>query len=385
MKHCEILIVDDDAISLEILENTLTEFQVVSFTSPKKALTFAQQLPSPPALIVLDIMMPEMNGFDMCTELREIFNDETTDIVFCTSSSELEERLKGFEVGATDFIIKPIVPSELQRKADKIVSTVKFRKQSLEDSKATNSAVKVALSTLGEQNNLVHFLRAAHKCNSVESLNRQIVKSMSDYGLKAIVRAQYQVGESELVSIETSEVSVGALESELLSRLSSSDRIMTRGRRLFLNYPPFTQIVKNMPDDEDFAGRLRDYLAIILEAAVQRYQVIVLDIQVAQMIEELDSIQKKAEKNNQDKMQTVLTALTSMVASLEARIFDYGLSEFQEDELLRIFKDSTDKTYQVINASSSAEELEHIMSRLKSIRSVTTTEPIKEENNVEFF
>ena len=105
-----VLIVDDTPINLLILKRTLeTDYIVRSAACGKDALTSAYA--SPPDLVLLDIMMPEMDGFEVCRRLKD--NPSTTHIpvIFITAKNQLEDEERCFSLGAADFVHKPISPT----------------------------------------------------------------------------------------------------------------------------------------------------------------------------------------------------------------------------------------------------------------------------------
>ncbi len=105
-----ILVVDDTPENIDILAGILKEFyQVKVALNGEKALKLAIS-PNPPDLILLDVMMPEMDGYEVCHRLKE--NDITKNIpvIFVTAKSEIEDETKGFACGAVDYITKPISP-----------------------------------------------------------------------------------------------------------------------------------------------------------------------------------------------------------------------------------------------------------------------------------
>jgi putative two-component system response regulator len=102
-----IMVVDDADENLMILEAILTEFYTLKlFNDAKVALDYA--FANPPDLIMLDVMMPDIDGFECCRRLKE--NQKLSDIpvIFITSKNEDEYEELGFSVGASDFIHKPI-------------------------------------------------------------------------------------------------------------------------------------------------------------------------------------------------------------------------------------------------------------------------------------
>ena len=241
MNEYEIVVVDDDIITLTLLEEALAEFSVLIMASPVEALHACREMEVPPLLIILDVNMPEMSGFELCVKLREFISEEQSDIIFHTSSSEMEERLKGYEIGANDFLIKPIEVQELRKKAKSIVKRGKKRREDKASTESNSQLIQAVISDLTEQGILIHYFRASSKTSSISSLLNLIVKTASNFGINSSVQAKYVMNDIEYRQAVSNEVTISALERELLDRLEYSERIMTRGKRLFLNYPPFTQ------------------------------------------------------------------------------------------------------------------------------------------------
>ncbi|MCF8462154.1 MAG: response regulator transcription factor [Flavobacteriales bacterium] len=108
-----ILIVDDEEDILEFLEYNLKkeEFNVHVASSGRKAIEIAQKVT--PDLIILDVMMPGIDGIETCKELRDIPKLKNTLIAFLTARNEDYSQIAGFDAGADDFINKPIKPRVL--------------------------------------------------------------------------------------------------------------------------------------------------------------------------------------------------------------------------------------------------------------------------------
>ncbi len=106
----KILIVDDEPDILEVIEYNLVkeDYQVVKAMNGKQALDLA--ISEKPNLILLDIMMPEMDGIEVCRELRSRREFDNTLITFLTARNEDFTQVQGFDVGADDYITKPIKP-----------------------------------------------------------------------------------------------------------------------------------------------------------------------------------------------------------------------------------------------------------------------------------
>ncbi|MDJ0568115.1 MAG: response regulator [Pleurocapsa sp. MO_192.B19] len=109
----DILIVDDTLANLKVLSETLTNegYEVRAVKSGQTALTAVQTMP--PRLILLDIHMPEMNGYEVCQRLKA--NEATCNIpiIFLTASNEASDKVKAFESGGADYIAKPFQIEEV--------------------------------------------------------------------------------------------------------------------------------------------------------------------------------------------------------------------------------------------------------------------------------
>ena len=142
-KKSIVLIVDDSQINIDVLNGILHKHYDVKFAlDGEKALEIASKEPHPD-IILLDVMMPEMNGYEVCTLLKK---DEATShipVIFVTALNEIEEELTGFKVGGEDYITKPVTPEivlarvkthiELKEVKDKLVEYSQRLEKMLDD------------------------------------------------------------------------------------------------------------------------------------------------------------------------------------------------------------------------------------------------------------
>ena len=106
-----VLLVDDAPANIQVVTAILRDiYKVRVATNGAKALALVKVAP-PPDLILLDVMMPEMDGYEVCIQLKA--DPETRDIpvIFLTGQTEIEDETRGFEVGAVDYIHKPFSPA----------------------------------------------------------------------------------------------------------------------------------------------------------------------------------------------------------------------------------------------------------------------------------
>ncbi|MEJ2637343.1 MAG: response regulator transcription factor [Calditrichia bacterium] len=105
-----ILIIDDDAKLNELLKDYLKKynFEVKTVTHPLEGLrNLKQQVPD---LVILDVMLPDMDGFEVCREIRK---DYSVPVIMLTARGEVTDRIVGLELGADDYLPKPFEPREL--------------------------------------------------------------------------------------------------------------------------------------------------------------------------------------------------------------------------------------------------------------------------------
>lgn len=108
-----ILVVDDDHLNRSMVANLLEsqDFQVKTVDSAREALYFVEK--EAVDIILLDVMMPEMDGFEACMRLRQLPSTANTPIILLTALDNVEQKIRGFDAGADDYIAKPFEPPEL--------------------------------------------------------------------------------------------------------------------------------------------------------------------------------------------------------------------------------------------------------------------------------
>lgn len=120
----KILIVDDEPNNLQLLRQVLKgKFQLIFANCGVKALSAAQE--HQPDLILLDIMMPDLSGYEVCEKLKNNPLTKAIPVIFVTAMSDAEDEAKGFDVGAVDYIQKPISGAIVLRRVQTHLSLVK--------------------------------------------------------------------------------------------------------------------------------------------------------------------------------------------------------------------------------------------------------------------
>ncbi len=167
----QILLVDDSPLNLQVLMHTLQGLghKLAAANSGARALELARK--TRPALVLLDVMMPEMDGYEVCRRMKATPELRDTVVVFCSALEDTPSKVRGFEVGGADFITKPFQPEE-------VVARV-----------TTHLALSRVLHRLGDRNaELERELRLASEFRA-EALQRQSAPLLGTSDAIATVKA----------------------------------------------------------------------------------------------------------------------------------------------------------------------------------------------------
>jgi putative two-component system response regulator len=123
-----VLIVDDNATNIDLLVNTLqAEYRLGVAKNGAKALEYVKK--QKPDLVLLDIMMPGMDGFEVCAQLKADPESVTIPIIFITAVTETINKTRGFELGAVDYITKPFHAAEVKSRIRTHLSLEEMRRK----------------------------------------------------------------------------------------------------------------------------------------------------------------------------------------------------------------------------------------------------------------
>ncbi|WP_020210769.1 response regulator [Gilvimarinus chinensis] len=118
-----VLIVDDEPVNLKVMQGVLADhYRLIFAKSGQVALELVAK--EPPKLILLDVMMPGMSGIEVCQELKKNPATRSIPVIFVTAMSDHNDEYNGFEVGAVDYITKPIIPSLVRARVRNHLSLV---------------------------------------------------------------------------------------------------------------------------------------------------------------------------------------------------------------------------------------------------------------------
>ncbi|WP_135075139.1 response regulator [Terasakiella sp. SH-1] len=359
-----ILVVDDTPEHIQIIsENLKPEFKVLAAKDGKQALKLVSS--SHPDIVLLDINMPGMDGYEVCKEIKSDLETQDIEVIFISANDSLDEIMAGFDAGASDYLIKPIEPAPLLEKVRIAIKNIE-RHRSLSDDK--NMAFQTAMSAMtntAELGALLEFEKGCRKVKDLPELADHVVSSMENFSLNCCV--QIRVDDLELNESSTGIVS--PLQLNLMKRSLEGDRIKSYKDCLVVAYPHVTVVMWGMPvDDEEKTGRYRDHLAALVDSCDQTIRIILereavnkrnkeLLALVVESEQELLALQKAQEEHKRVNKHIS----ENMLDDLQSCFLAYDLMEEQEQELIRMVNDSVEKS------QTHYEEGLHLDSKLKDI------------------
>ena len=138
-----ILAIDDDLAQLRIIDLTLSaaNYKIISAVDGEQGLRlFNEQQPD---LIVLDVMMPNMDGWEVCYRIRQV---STVPIIFLTGRQTADDKISGLKIGADDYLIKPFTTDDLLARVDAVLRRTYGARQPLSDLRRAGTDVLINLA-----------------------------------------------------------------------------------------------------------------------------------------------------------------------------------------------------------------------------------------------
>src|SRR5919202_5200234 len=141
----DILVVDDVPENLQLLSTILTQhgYEVRRVINGKLALRVAHS--DPPELILLDIMMPELNGYEVCQQLKASETTREIPVIFLSALDDVLDKVKAFSVGGVDYITKPVQAQEVIARVENQLTIVRQQKQLREQTARLEREIKESI------------------------------------------------------------------------------------------------------------------------------------------------------------------------------------------------------------------------------------------------
>ncbi len=316
-----VAVVDDDLLSRTLLTKTLEEgYTVLAFESGNAFLAANVVVD----VVLLDIEMPGDNGFEVCRQFRMRESSELVPVVFISGHDEPDQRLAAFESGGDDFIIKPIVKSEVRHKVENLLSQENRIRDLRSESDMARQMAFTAMSSMGDLGVVLEFMRGSANVRDYRALADALCVALKAWDLKGSV----QIRGDGITFQRATESEQYPLQGSVMETLKDMGRIFQMGSRGIINYPHVSLLVQNLPVDQpEKVGALRDLLAMLAESADARVDGIDMQNQ---------ALRTKADaRESLDELKSLLAGLANKVRKAQSDV-SMQMHDLSEDVFMSL-------------------------------------------------
>ncbi|GLQ30229.1 response regulator [Litoribrevibacter albus] len=360
-KKKRILIVDDSASDIHLLmENLKQEYAVIVARSGAKAMEMAMSA-AKPDIILLDVVMPEMDGYETCRQLKNNAKTRDIDVIFVSAHDTIEEKLAGYDAGGCDYLIKPVEPLALLAKIKLAIKNSETKKEIENDKTYAVKTAMTAMSNAGEQGVVLQFLRNSFTANTRSKLLDMVADALNNFDLAYSIL----LGSDEQAITKSSNGDLPPLEKELLTRMSAKERIKEHRQRSIFKFGDVGLLIKNMPEDDEKRGRIRDHIAILLEGTAVKLNSLKAGSQLAEIVEDANTALSNIEQQQRQHKETAQKIMDQVLTEIETGIHQWSLTYEQENQLIQLVQGAIEKSLSHMEQGLKIDENMHsIISRL---------------------
>ena len=354
--HLNILAVDDDKISQKMIGRALADeaFSVSYADNGAEGLQKAQD--ETPDLIILDVEMPGMNGYEVCEKLRASDLTRCIPVVFLSSHSTLRERMQGYEAGADDYLVKPFEAADLVAKL-KILGRYREEQKTLQSQIAqAEKTARIAMTGSSELGIAMQFVEKSYAYHNFADLGDSLLRVCQQFDLSCLLTV---LDNDEYLWFSLDEA-IKPLEKEMIEMVDRQQRFVDFGQRTIVNFTSLSLLVRNMPlDDMERYGRMKDLLPVLLSAVDSKVKAIQADIALSQQSEELMRSFGQVRSRLYYLAKTLISnqhesaeLLHKMVSDLNTDLLRMGLEDDQEAYILHRIDSAIEDAKQQLDASA---------------------------------
>ncbi len=349
MSKYKILSVDDEPTNQLVINEILEDdYKVKLVSSGEKCLETVKKYS--PDLILLDVNMPGIDGYDTCTQLKQDNETRTIPVIFLSALSSTEEKLKGYEVGADDYIPKPFDHDDLVNKIEKLLhendrvpvavptpdkqNDDRENEELLKELQNSRSVAMEAMRYTSDLGTVVKFYEESAQCKDYDELFHAVFIATNSLELNCSM----QIRDGNKVFNQSSSGTISPMEVSVLDMAKNKGRFFDFNSRTIMNYEHSSILVRNMPvDDENRYGVIKDILGALGNGAEERLYTIILEKSMVSNREQVIALIQETFKsiNYQYMLRSrgATEIMESMIKDVHQTIESMDLLNYQEEQL----------------------------------------------------
>ena len=367
----KVFVVDDDHTTGIMVESMLDEAAIVEYF-PSAAACLGRLSSGFPDIFLLDVEMPEMDGYEICRKIKSTPEGKQVPVIFLSGHDRLEDVLAGYDAGAEDYVIKPFEHIGLQRKIDNLMRIVRDKIDAQAYAKQAEEIVDVFSASLNDNAILIKYLRSLNECSEFHDVVASTMSVLDDYHLEGAI--QIRMRHIENTFSHTGEN--WPLEIAVMNHVRSMGDVFQFNTRAVFNYGHLSILVTNMPiTDAELSGRIRDNLAIVAESADAKLSAIQAGVDKqhlrAEIADLLDGMSNTVGSYGRDYDQARYKAslhTSALVDRLLAALAHLSMSAKDEDGIVSLVKADSENLIDLFDfAGETSTKLTELRSRLGNL------------------
>jgi DNA-binding response OmpR family regulator len=366
--------VDDDPISSLMLESIFADdYEIETFTTAEACL--ARLDIAQPDIFILNVGLPGIDGYELCRRIKSQPATQALPVLFISRNEDPEARLKGYEAGGEEFILKPYAIDEVRHRVQAARRALEQASAYREQLAGSEELSSLLLSNMDEYAVLIKFMRALNEALDEESLATALLNMLENYRLHGAVQIRSPASKFTLSKQGRNR----PLEVSIIEHIASIDRIVSFRQRSAYNFEFLTLLVNDMPiSDSDLCGRLRDHLAIASEMADAKIRAQIAERRfhstqnsVAALLPEIQKIISDSIAQSEDAHREAAYKVGGLLEHLEFSFTPLGMSDELEEEIIQMVRAQAREILAVFDhGDASNAPLKSLESRMRSILAV---------------
>jgi CheY-like chemotaxis protein len=350
----DILAIDDDRLSQKIINKALKSGGYKARVANDGETGVSEALREIPDIILLDVEMPGMNGYEVCERLRGLEQTRDVPVIFLSSHSSLRERMQGYEVGADDYIVKPFEPEHLIARLNVLLKYKEQRSELMEQYEMAKKTAFLAMTGTSELGIVMQFLERSYAYTNFDELARGVFDTTDRLQLSCALMIPLDEGPLWF----SSEGAIKPLEMEIIEMAEKNTRFFDFGSRTIVNYQDISLLIKDMPlDDMERYGRLKDLMPMLLSTVYSKVGILKTELALKNQSKEILSSFAKIRTSFYYLVKSLLAnqiqsteVLRGMIQELNVDLLRMGLDDDQEEYLLTRIDTAIEKASDQIDA-----------------------------------
>ncbi len=362
---------DDQPLSETVIDYLNKQgLQVIHYSQfPQQGLLdIKKRIKAQPELVIIDVGLPGMDGYKICRRLKEEYLEDDVPVLFISGSSSEEDTLKAYDVGANDYLFKPLRLKEL---GVKIQHYQQYKQDKISQQNIMSNAQKMAFDAMATNSELGEILRFHEQSclvKNIPELAQLLLTAIAKFSLKSSV-----LFFSETTDYFRDDGQIKPLEEKTLLAFKDHQRIYSWKNRTFFNYEYFSVLIRDMPiNDQEKYGILKDQLCLLFNGIDARVKALKMEksnqlkaLTMKIVADTISNMVMEIECNNVELSQNFENIIFTMEANISADIVTFNLLEEEEKVLLGHIMHATKKSSLIFETSIEKErEYKDIMTNL---------------------